>query len=271
VRYVCFILCTRLLCTKLTAQEIGELSTERPGFTATSGAVGLGVLQLEQGYTLESARLQESRLTTVSGPQALVRFGISEVLELRFSTSGYGWRTQASDGEQSAFSGQNDYVLGAKLRLLEQAPSHPEVSITGGVSLPASGSPFTTTGHDPSFTLAAYKDLPGKFSLAANANLASITDAQGRILGAGESLWAARNMGPLSVFTEAFHTTVGRAEGSETVMDGGMFRGLGRHAQIDVAAGHTVAGGRPSWFVSVGLVLRAPRALLARGWLRSSR
>lgn len=69
--------------------------------------------------------------------------------------------------------------------------------------------------------------------------------------------------GGLSIFGEAFHTTVGRLEGSEVAMDAGMFGGIGRHVQIDVAAGHTVNGARPSWFASMGLVLRVPRVLLS--------
>ena len=247
----------------MSAQELGELSTERPGFTATSGLVGTGVLQLEQGYSFESAREDASKLATFSGPQAVVRFGIGAALELRFSTDGYAWQTQELGPMRNEISGSSDYVVGAKLRVLSQGASRPEVSITGGVSLPTRGSPFTSYGHDPSFTLAAYKDLPNKFSLAANANMASISDANGRFFSSGQSLWAARNVGAgLSVFIEAFHTTVGRIEGSEVAADAGVFRGLGRHAQFDLSAGHTVAGARPAWFVTVGLVLRVPRMLL---------
>jgi hypothetical protein len=267
MRYFCF-----LWCIGVSAQEIGELSTDRPGFTSPSSLVGLGVLQFEQGYTFEFAREDGTKLTTYSGPQALVRFGIADALELRFSTNGYGWQAQQLGAGRSAVSGPNDYAIGAKFRLLKQRGARPEVSVIGDLSLPAWGSAFTSSGHDPSFTLAAYKDLPNKFSLAANANMASITDPQGRIFASGQSLWAARNMaGGVSIFGEAFHTTIGRLEGSEVAMDAGMFRGLGRHAQIDFEAGHTVSGARPSWFASLGCVLRNPRALLAPGWFRFGR
>jgi hypothetical protein len=254
-----------LTCTGVFAQELGELSTDRPGFTSPSGVVGLGVLQLEQGYTFESAREDGTKLTTFSGPQALVRFGLADAVELRFSTNGYGWQTQQLGAERNGVSGPNDYAVGAKFRVLRQGATRPEVSVIGGLSLPARGSAFTSSGHDPSFTLAASKDLPNKFSLAANANMASITDSRGRIFGSGESLWASRSVGSgVSVFAEAFHTTIGRLEGSEVATDLGMFRGIGRHVQMDVEAGHTISGARPSWFASVGCVLRNPRALLGR-------
>jgi hypothetical protein len=258
-----------LVCMLAPAQEMGELSTDRPGFTTPSGLVGLGVLQLEQGYTFESARDEGSRLGTVSGPEALVRFGLADWLEVRFSAGGYAWRGEECAGIHTSISGPNDYGWGAKVRVLKQGVARPEVSILGGVSLPALGSPFTSSGHDPSFTLAAYKDLPGKFSLAANANAGSVTDPRGRFLSSGESLWGARTIGHgVSVFGEAFRTTIDRVQGTEVAVDGGVFRGLGKHAQIDFSSGHTVAGVRPSWFATVGCVFRAPRALLSPGWFR---
>ena len=255
MRWACFL----VLCTSVPAQELGDLTTDRPGFTTPSSVVGLGVLQFEQGYSFESARDGGAKLTTVSGPQALVRFGIADALELRFTTLGYEWR--------GAVSGPNDYAAAAKLRVLKQGVAHPEVAVIGGVSLPARGSPFTSSGHDPSFTLAAYKDIANKFSVAANANFASITDSRGRVFSTGQSLWGARNMGNgMSIFGEAFHTTIGRLEGSEVAVDAGMFCGVGKHMQIDFAAGRTVTGARPSWFASMGLVLRVPRALLGAGY-----
>lgn len=251
---------------------MGELSTERPGFTATSGAVGLGVLQLEQGYTFESARDQGGNLASFSGPQALVRFGITDALELRFSTAGYAWETEDFAGRRNSVSGPNDYAIGAKWRFLKQGVTRPEMSVTGAVSLPAWGSAFTTSGHDPSFTLAAYKDLPQKFSLAGNANLASVTTPCGRYFSPGESVWGARAIGAgVSVFAETFRTTIDRIQGSETVVDGGFFRSAGRHAQVDLSAGHTVSGQRPSWYVAMGCVFRAPRAFLTPGWYRFGR
>jgi hypothetical protein len=265
MRYFCF-----LLCTGLSAQEIGELSTERPGFTATSGMVGLGVLQLEQGYTFASTNEDGSRLTSFAGPQALVRYGIAEAFELRFSSYGYSWQTFHAGGDRNSLAGPNDSAAGAKIRLFKQTDKRPEVSFTGALSLPSSGSPFTTSGHDPSFTLAAYKDLPDKFSFAANLNAASVTDPRGRFASSGESVWAARSMrGGASLFAEAFHTTVDRVAGSQTVLDAGVFQSLGRNVQIDFAAGHTVAGAHPSWFVAMGCVMRVPRAIPALHWRRS--
>ena len=138
----------------------------------------------------------------------------------------------------------------------------PEISVISTLSLPARGSAFTTNGHDPSFTVAADKDLPYKFSLIANTYFAAVTDPRGRNYESGESFWLTRTMRHASPFVEVFHTTIARGLGSEVVADMGFYRSIGKHAQIDIEAGHTVAGDRPSTYASVGLVIRAPQALL---------
>lgn len=246
------------------SQDLPDLSAERPGFSTPSAPVGLGVLQLETGYTYEWARLGRARLGTLSGPQSVVRFGVTKALELRFSTNGYAWQSSKLNGQRTTLSGGNDYVVGAKLRVIKQSERGyiPEVSVIGGVTLPSKGSPFTSGAHDPYFTLAADKDLPKSFSLIANANFASVTDNYGRLYNSGEGFWVTRSMKPVSVFAEVFHTTMGRGLGSEVVADMGIYKGIGKHMQLDFEAGHTIAGDRPSLYASMGIVIRAPKALI---------
>lgn len=198
---------------------------------------------------------------TVNVPQILVRFGLLKSLELRFANNGYSWQDQHLSSSASRIAGGGDYGMGAKFRVLERSKKRPEVAVQGMYSIPLKGSPFTSGGHDPSFTLAVYKDLPGKVGMAANYNAASVTDPAGRFASTGESVWVSRNMGALSLFGETFRTTIGRSEGSETVVDGGLFKGIGRNLQIDLALGHTFAGEVPSWYAAIGLVVRSPRAL----------
>jgi hypothetical protein len=254
-----------LLCCACHAQEnLGPLQADRPGFTSPSGVVGLGVFQLENGYTLESARSGATGTKTVSGPQMLFRFGLSEALEVRFATNGYSWQALRADGFTSAAQGASDSVVSAKLRVVEQSSLRPEVAITGGLSLPIGGSAFAGSGYDPSFSLAAVKDLPRGFSVAANANIASITDERGRYSSTAESLWIAHSLRFASIFVEAYRTTISRTEGSATALDAGLFRNVGRNIQVDIDAGHTIAGDRPAWFATLGFVFRAPKRLFGR-------
>jgi hypothetical protein len=116
--------------------------------------------------------------------------------------------------------------------------------------------------------LAASKDFPHQIGVAANLVMASITDAQGRTYISGESFTASRKVRGVSIAAEVFHTTIGRLEGSEVAMDLGLSRVLGKNMQIDVEAGRTIAGMRPSWFATMGFVYRNPHALLGPAWFR---
>jgi hypothetical protein len=60
----------------LLAQGPPDLSAERPGFSTPSAPVGLGVLQLENGYTYEWARLGGAKLGALSGISPLLRCGL---------------------------------------------------------------------------------------------------------------------------------------------------------------------------------------------------
>jgi hypothetical protein len=94
----------------LTGQSI---TTDRPDQTESAVTVGKGTLQLEGGMLL--FRDREAAYRAITAPSVLVRYGISEILELRFFS------------EYSAFNAGNnrfrpqdswsDPQLGAKLDL----------------------------------------------------------------------------------------------------------------------------------------------------------
>jgi hypothetical protein len=255
----------------LAQDNLGDLMTDRPGFTSPSGVVGLGVLQLEKGYTFQSVNQGGATMKTLSGPITLLRFGVTPTLELGFATNGYSWESlhnnlNSTGLNTQSLSGPSDYTVSAKMRLREQTKCLPEFSVTGGLSIPARGSSFTSGGYDPLFTLAAYKDLPHGFSVAANQNFASVSDPSGRYYSSGESLWLSHKLLHVPVFAEVFHTTLDRQDGSETALDAGIYQGIGKNIQIDAEAGHTVSGSRPAWFASLGFVFRDPHRLFHQSW-----
>ncbi len=263
---ICLLLVQSYFGMPAAADGLGDMNAERPGFTTASAPVGLGVLQLEQGFTYEWARLEGAgfgtRFGTISVPQDVLRFGITSGLELRFSTVGYSIQSVKSVAGSGRVWGPNDYIFGAKARLLKQHDIMPEISVIGGLSFPFQRSAFTSAGHDPSFTIAATKDLPRKLSVIANVDLASLSDTRGRIFSSSETLWLTRSMRHASPFGEVFHTTIGRGLGSEVVAAAGFYRMFGKHVQIDAEAGHTFTGVRPSLYASLGLVIRVPEPLL---------
>lgn len=254
------------VCTNAFGQENLGLQPDRPGFTSPSGVVGMGILQLENGYTFESARPSGTQgEKTVSGPQTLLRFGLTDRLEIRYATNGYSWQSLRAGGGNISNAGASDSMIGGKLKFLQQSALLPEMSFTGGVSVPTRGSAFTSSGYDPQFSLAAVKDLPRGFIVAANGSFGWITDTLGRFSSRAESVWVSHRAGPVTVWAEAFHTAISRTEGYATAIDGGIFKEIGRNIQVDAGAGHTVSGSRPAWFATIGFVFRDPYRLLRRG------
>ncbi len=115
------------------------LVSDRPDFTEASTTVGLGVRQLEMGYTFLTDDDGTARLTAHSLPELLFRWGVfAEWLELRI-----GW---SFDTEHLAFvpltrttSGSDDIYLGLKLGLTLQQGIWPEMAIVPQTTVPVGG------------------------------------------------------------------------------------------------------------------------------------
>jgi hypothetical protein len=68
-----------LLIGNLKAQEVSDISTDRPDLTKSPSIVPKGCFQLELGFDYES----NYGIITYYYPQSLLRYGISENFELR--------------------------------------------------------------------------------------------------------------------------------------------------------------------------------------------
>src|SRR6185369_15747729 len=62
-----------------------EMSTDRPDFTESTGLVGRGVFQFENGFTVA----REHGVHSLSDGEFLVRVGVSRRAELRFGAEGF--------------------------------------------------------------------------------------------------------------------------------------------------------------------------------------
>jgi hypothetical protein len=105
------------------AEKLAEpLVTDRPDFTEASSTVGLGVVQLEAGYTYS---YDADNLTSAVGhsyPETLLRIGVlAEWLEARVGWNyASGTATVFNEGRETV-SGAEDLYLGFKWALTGQA------------------------------------------------------------------------------------------------------------------------------------------------------
>lgn len=134
-------------------QEVDRIVTDRPHFSEASSLVGLGVTQIETGYTFFRDTQNGVTTSTHSFPEPLLRAGIfAEWFEFRL---GYNYIAQYnSDPAIGNLSGSDDLYIGAKLALAEQASIFPEVALFPQMRVPT-GSPAITSGQVlPGFNLA---------------------------------------------------------------------------------------------------------------------
>ncbi len=121
-----------------------RLVTDRPHFSEASSLVGLGVVQLETGYSIFSDRENGTRTTTHSFPEPLLRMGLfAEWFEFRLASNYLVEHTSANTGSRTV-SGTDDMYLGAKVALAEQAGVLPELAVFPQMRSPTGSSAFSS-------------------------------------------------------------------------------------------------------------------------------
>ena len=131
--------------TKDAAEKLAEpLVTDRPDFTEASSTVGLGVVQLEAGYTYMYDANDVGSTAAHSYPETLLRIGLlAEWLEARVAWN-YANLNQTEFGAgRIADSGAEDLYLGFKWALTGQAGIMPEMAIITQMTVPTGASVFT--------------------------------------------------------------------------------------------------------------------------------
>jgi hypothetical protein len=124
------------------AAQSGEpIDTDRPSFSASPFVVSPGVWQIETGYQYTDIGSGTSLHTL---PQALLRFGLNDEIELRLSLPGL-MRVDFDGGSES---GLTDSAFGVKIQLMDDNASTP-VAFLAGVSLPTGEDGFTSDSFNP--------------------------------------------------------------------------------------------------------------------------
>ncbi len=120
------------------------LVTDRPDFTEASSTVGLGVLQIETGYTFTEDRNggMTSREHSIGEP--LFRYGVfANWLEFRVAV--FPLDTEMSGGGMTTrASGVDDLYLGFKIGLTPQDGILPEMTLLPQMTVPSGSNAFTS-------------------------------------------------------------------------------------------------------------------------------
>ena len=231
--------------------ELPEMVTDRPDFTESTAVVGKGVIQTENGLTVERGQGGSN----FSGPELLLRVGLAKHLELR--VGGDGLLSQPMHGAGRVF-GHSDVELAVKIPLFDQARLRPALSLIPILSVPLGSPGFSSGGYDPTLKVVLGKDLPEGFSLGGNANFSSLTTPEGRFLKTAFSASLGHSLGRgFDAFWEIFGFAPWEKAGSPAwIAQTGVARSIGKNSQIDVRVGKRLTESGPGWFWGLGVAFR---------------
>lgn len=208
-----------------------SIVADRPGLADGSTTVARGVSQLEIGVTADGGDDELFTLPT------LVRYGITDRLELRIASDVIGWT--ADGGDVAPVS------AGFKLRLRDGAVP---LSVIASVQPPAGGGMLRSTAFESEARLVSDIELAEGLSLTPNVGVA-LVEGDGAV-----AIFAAtleREMGTALPFVD-FETTIGDGDTS-LIADAGLAWVVRPNTQLDISAGVNVLGDQyPDWFIAAG-------------------
>jgi hypothetical protein len=152
-------------------EEEDEIETDRDSFTPASSVVGRRRAVVESGYSFVDNR---RGLETHSLPELLVRYGLTERVELRVgfnyevgggsnevTASGAGFNESLA--EREGLERETKVTYGVKLRLTDQNGWRPRAAVILAGATPTGGSPGSATATQLIATGVAGWELPNRW------------------------------------------------------------------------------------------------------------
>lgn len=140
----CIVACAVICARNVAAQSVQPMRTERPSFSSTPYVLSPGTWQIETGYLYTNdSDGADFELHTL--PQALLRYGMNDEIELQFGWPGWSWRDNGNNSD----SGMNDATIGVKIQVADDSAATP-IAFFAGLTLPVGDEEFSSDSWDPS-------------------------------------------------------------------------------------------------------------------------
>jgi hypothetical protein len=160
------------------AAEEDAISTDRPDFVDSSDVVGKGRVQIEAGFAQDRNRDAGLKERTSSTP-LLLRFGVSDDLELRVQTDGR-MRYRADGAAFARERGWGDSALSVKWHVRDGEGAMPAFGVIGQLDFASGSQAFKGSGTRPSLRATAEWELAPEWSIGVMPGLLADRDDQGR-------------------------------------------------------------------------------------------
>ena len=233
------------------------LVTDRPDFTEASVTVGVGVVQVETGYTYFYDSGPGGTLREHSFPEALFRIGFyDDWLEFRIAQN-IGW----SDNGVTTVSGASDTYLGFKLALTPQAGILPEMALVPQMTVPTGAPAFTDNQVLPGINWLYGWEVNEFLAWGGSTQYNRRVDGT---TGDGYTEWAQSFTinytltEKLGAYTEwfAFFPNSADTEVAQHYLDGGLTYKQTDNIQWDIRGGVGLSDSAADYFVGIGLSMR---------------
>ena len=238
--------------------DLGEpLVTDRPDFTEASSTVGLGIAQLELGYTYTFDNDGTAQTVSHSYPESLLRYGVgAEWLELRV---GGNYADEESGGASA--SGSEDLYLGFKIGLTPQEDILPEMALIPQITVPTGADAFTSDEILPGLNWVYGWELNEWIGTAGSTQFnRSIDDGAGEAFTEWAQSWTVGYslIDRLGAFTEWFAIFPHSAETAapEHYFNGGFTYLVNHDVQWDIRGGTGLNEVADDYFFGTGLSIR---------------
>lgn len=236
------------------------LVTDRPDFTEASSTVGLGVAQLEFGYTYtyDTSGGQSTRTQSVGEP--LLRVGmLANWLEFRIALFPLVERTRTASISNST-AGTGDLYLGLKIGLTPQEGVLPEMALIPQMNVPTGSRAFTSDAVEPGVNWIYSWEINDFLSTAGSTQgNRRIDDSGDAYLEVAQSWTASYSLtDKLGAYTEWF---VLIPNGADTAHNQHFFNGgftflINNDVQFDIRAGWGLNEAAADFFAGTGLSVR---------------
>ncbi|NOY29120.1 MAG: transporter [Planctomycetes bacterium] len=237
------------------------LVTDRPDFTEASSTVGLGVAQLEFGYTYihDDAGGGQS-LHTQSFGEPLLRVGIlADWLEFRIALAPQENRSVAA-GITETTAGADELYLGFKIALTPQEGLLPEMAIIPQMNVPLSSSAPSSGSVEPGVNWIYAWEINDFISTAGSTQGNRRIDSSGdAYLEMAQSWTIAYSLSDrVGAYTEWFALIPSGADTAQTehYANGGFTFLLSNDVQWDIRAGLGLNDAAADFFAGTGLSIR---------------
>lgn len=258
-----------LINTSVFAQELPEISSDRPDQSESPDIVPLRSFQFEMGFDYNKFEtdivngmgdISKLIIEEYETPEILIRYGLYKKLELRLATSVN--ITKEFDRNPETFSSStSDFgpiVAGLKVNLNEEHEGIPSIAFLAEVGMPGLTISGSKNYFNPDLRLCFGSTLTNNFSIEYNIGVKSTSGFNSSTAGL-YALSAGLDISEQTgIFAEVYGFVPFSKNKATHFIDGGITFLLKKNIQLDASGGYALNSEGTEYFLDAGVTFRLP-------------